>query len=515
MRGSWANVTVLLALVFSLIACDAPSQTPSTQQPNSDKVARRERTQTLTGTAVSTDTTTPTLVPTATDSPTSTTTATPRATRTPRPTRTLTPDPLTVPRTIGGSRTVPRSVLSRITSPPNLRISPILFGLNYWIPGFDKMWREPLRPLQPVVIRGEITNDDLAHQNYEGIDRFILDCRLLNAEPLIQIPYRYADPDMVAKLVRYVNGRNKYDVRLWTIGNEPDKDYRTGALESYIQKWRTLRDAMKAVSPQILVFGPELAFAYNPDEPNRDWLTPFLRANGDVVDAVSLHRYPFNGTQGNPTVIMRDALSTGQWVRQLREHIRNVTGRDIPLVFTETNLSSSWTIGGEGGSQSFRAGMWLAETLGQMAESGVTMVNVWSAVRDGTISIIGDTPDQKRPTYYALLLYATYGDRVVPLASHVENVTAHASRSTGDGTVTVVLINRGYNEANLQLVFNSGEEQKVGGIYFDLDSLRRINWKTPGLSMSSLTFDRRLKLLQTIVYTRAQYDAQQPPRVSE
>lgn len=515
MRGSWANVTVLLALMFFLIACDVPSPTPPRQQSNSDKVARLAPTLTLTAALTPTDTETPTLVPSATDSPTGTPTATPKPTRTPRPSRTFTPDPLTVPQTIGGSRSVSRSVLSKVASPPNLRISPILFGLNYWMPGFDKMWREALRPLQPVVIRGDITSDDLAHQNYEGIDRFIRDCRLLNAEPLIQIPYKYADPDMVAKLVRYVNVRNKYDVRLWTIGNEPDKDYRTGARETYIQKWRTLRDAMKAVSPQIRVFGPELAFAYNPDEPDRDWLTPFLRANGDVLDAVSLHRYPFNGTQGNPTVIMRDALGTGQRVRQLRDHIHDITGRDIPLVFTETNLSSSWTIGGEGGSQSFRAGMWLAETLGQMAESGVTMVNVWSAVRDGTISIIGDTPDEKRPTYYALLLYATYGDRVVPLASHVENVTAHASRSTRDGAITIVIINRGYDEANLQLVFNSGEEQKAGGIYFDLDSLKRMNWKTPGLSMSSLTFDRRFKLLQTMVYTRAQYDAQQPPRVSE
>lgn len=366
-----------------------------------------------------------------------------------------------------------------------------------------------LQPLNLVVLRGGFDKMKPANFDWGVLDRFIQDCRSMNVEPLIQVPYDRGNPRFAARIVHYVNKQKGYDVRFWSIGNEPDKHFRTPELLS--TKWRQFRDAMKGADPAILVFGPELGFAYDLNNPQKDWLTPFLQANGDVVDVVSLHYYPFGGNVRAPEVLMNSAFGMGAWARRMREHIQSVTGRDIPLAVTEINLSHDWLSGGEGSSASFSAGMWLAETLGEMAEAGVTMVNVFNAYGGGTIGIIEKRSFLKRPTYYALQLYAHYGDQIVPLAAHVENVSAHAARDSRTGNVTLVLIQRGSAPAEFQLVYNSGQEQKPGAVYFDLNSKKSVTMQLPAQSMSALTLDSQLRVIQTIVYSRDMFNAQEPP----
>jgi hypothetical protein len=62
---------------------------------------------------------------------------------------------------------------------------------------------------------------------------------------------------------------------------------------------------MKKIDPTIELVGPEInQFSYDPSpgattnfgQRDEDWLIEFLKANGDLVDVVSFHRYPFPST---------------------------------------------------------------------------------------------------------------------------------------------------------------------------------------------------------------------------
>lgn len=458
----------------------------------------------------------PTATLTSTLTPTASRTATPTLTATPTETPTFTPtlDPSAPQSVLGGTRFLARAAVLNLKSPPNLQISPTLFGLNYWIPPIGPTVRQVLAPLNTVILR--YGGETFEHEpvDFAELDRFVLDARAMNVEPLVQVPYTGGSPALAAKIVRYMNVQHNYDIRFWSIGNEEDKNKRGGAEQKWINSWRSFHDAMKAVDPQILIFGPEYAQAYDFTDPNNDWLTPFLKVNGDAVDVISLHRYPFNGGQSNPTVLIGDALRTAERVRALRNHIKSVTGRDIPLAFTEMNLSDNWRVGGEGSSASFSAGLWMAETLGQMAESGVVMAGIWNARSDDSIGLVSGNQQSRRPTYYAALMYANYGDHLIPLASHVTGVTAHAARDSRTGTVTIVLVNRSRTDSDVKLDFNSNQTPQQGSIYFDLSSLNTMNYTMPAQSMASFTLDNNLNVTNTFLYSRAMYDNTQDPQVT-
>lgn len=499
-----AVLSALALLAFAVGCSDPPSPTPAV----GGKIARPVSDTPLpSATARPSATATPTLTATATSLPTETATVPPTVTPTAVPV-----NPYAVRSTVGGAKRIPRDAIFQVRSPEPLEVSPALFGLSYWVPPFGGKVIGAFRALNFSTIRWGGENMELEAVKWSDLDRFILDARAMNLEPLIQVPYRIRDPEFAAEMVRYVNVEKKYDVRLWSIGNEEDRNLRGGALDKWIHSWRSYRDAMKAVDPRILMVGPDYSYAYDYNNPANDWLTPFLQVNGDALDIVSLHYYPFGGTQSNPTVLVGNALGIGRMVQGMRAHIRAVTGRDIPLAYTELNLSHNWRTMGEGSSASFSAGLWLAETLGQMAEAGVWMVNIWSGRGSDSTAMVEKLAETKRPTYYAAQMYANFGARLIPLASHAANITAHAARRSDTGVVSIVLVNRAKVPSSFNLVLNSGEEQTMGNVYFDLNSRRRIPFNLPAQSMASLTLGPNLKLQRAVIFSREMYDSGQGPQ---
>lgn len=506
---------ILVVLLLFLSACTLPNQIEPTLTPNLPMLV-------LAGTAAPSSAVTPTQTPSSTQTAgatrTATTSPTPTLTPTHTPTATVTPTPtrnrLALSQWLGGARRIERTQVLSLPLPPPLQVSPAFFGTNYWKIPFTPKTRRELTPLQFAVMRGGFEMISVDTFDRKALDRFILDCRVMGVEPLIQIPFWQSSPRFVKTIVRYLNQEKHFDVHLWSIGNEPDKNGRAGIREQFIQAWRDIRNAIKEEDPNARVFGPELAFAYDSTKPAADWLTPFLQANGDVVDAVSLHYYGFGGTTWRPEIVMRNALHAADRVQQLRAHIRQITGRDIPIAYTELNMSHDWLVGGEGSSAGFVASMWLAETIGQLAESGVTLTNIWSAYGDGTISLIERDSHRRRPIYYAMQLFANYGDRIVPLASHVPNVSVHASLDSRTNKTVMVLINRGTAPAQFQIVFNSNEEQSSGGIYLDRGSLERMEYSMPAESIAALTLNTKFRVAQSMIYSRGMFNANKGAKIT-
>ena len=341
-------------------------------------------------------------------------------------------------------------------------VSPYLLGSNYgpWIAvPADMLAAAFASGVQAIRFPGGAWGDRNDLKPYH-IDPFIDFCRQVGAIPTISVRLREGTPQQAADLVRYVNIENEYGVVYWSIGNEPTlfaaelqtlglaNDYDT---EQFNTEWREFALAMKAVDPDIKLLGPEIhQFNYddnfNPkDSAGRDWMTEFLKANGDLVDVITFHRYPFPTSRDNPNVTIEELRQhTQEWEKSmvhLRGLIKENTGRDIPIAVTEVNTHWNNAVGGEATPDSHYNAIWLAEMLGQLMRQDVFMVNHWMLTSHGGYGgwgLIGR--GEVRPSYYVYQLYSRFGADLVYAGSGVEDVSVYAAWRD-DGALTLLIVN--------------------------------------------------------------------------
>jgi alpha-L-arabinofuranosidase len=283
------------------------------------------------------------------------------------------------------------------------------------------------------------------------IDMFLDFCNQMGALPTISVRLWGGTPEQAADLVRYTNVEKEYGVIYWSIGNEPtlyEED--TGEVYDTVrfnQEWRAIAEAMKAEDPNIKLMGPELhqweadLETTLKDSSGRDWMTEFLKANGDLVDVVTVHRYPLWKPVGSPTIQeMRD--NTQEWpqlVTYLDGLIQEITGRGIPIAFTEVNSSPTGAIGQESSPDSFYNAIWYADVLGKLIQEDVFMVNHWVISQRSTgHGLIQGT--NIRPTLYTFQIYKHFGNQQVYTASDLADVTVYAAKRQ-DETLTIMVIN--------------------------------------------------------------------------
>ena len=89
----------------------------------------------------------------------------------------------------------------------------------------------------------------------------------------------------------------------------------------------------------------------NYTEMHENWRIEFLKANGDLVDVVSVHRYPFSATRisGAPSMdeIKLDAQEWDKIFIHARELIHEHAGREIPIAVTEFNSAYDKSFDGQ------------------------------------------------------------------------------------------------------------------------------------------------------------------------
>ena len=319
-------------------------------------------------------------------------------------------------------------------------------------------------------------------QTYQ-IDTFMPLAKQIGAAVTISARLYDGTPEAAAELVRYVNIEKKYGVVYWSIGNEPDLYYKLAASSDYDtvrfnREWRAIAQAMKAVDPSIKLIGPEISnFTGIPNQSfhaqdihGKDWMTEFLKANGDLVDVVSFHRYPFplveySLVQATPDQLRQDAPKWSQAVQELKRSIHDITGRDIPIAVTEANSASTNGIQGEATPDSLFNALWWADVLGRLEDEDVRMVNYWTMTTAssesqsglGLIAISG-----VRPTYYVYQMYSHFGSERVYAASGVQDVSVYAAKQA-DGTLTLLVINLsdGKQKVPLQVKGNVAGQAQV------------------------------------------------------
>jgi alpha-L-arabinofuranosidase len=334
-------------------------------------------------------------------------------------------------------------------------ISPYLYGTNY-----GPMHAVPLE-VMPLVEKAGFTAlrfpggawTDTVDMKPFQIDMLMTFAKQVGAMPTISVRMLGGKPETAAELVRYTNLEKKYGVTYWSIGNEPsiftqlnqaDYDY---TIEHLNKDWRAIAVAMKAVDPTIKLMGPEIhqwndSLETTPkDSAGRDWMTEFLKANGDLVDVVTVHRYPLHSPT-RPVTVQDLRENTRKWlgeVEYMRSVIRETVGRDLPIAITEVNSDPSSAMLQEVSPDSFYNAIWYADVLGQMMNADVFMVNQWvlSQRTTGLGLFQGTTV---RPTFYVFPLYKNFGSEQVYAASDVADVDIFAAKRE-DGALTLMVIN--------------------------------------------------------------------------
>lgn len=291
-----------------------------------------------------------------------------------------------------------------------------------------------------------------------NLDLFIIQARAWGAEPSVATRVDGGSPEKSAELVRYANIEKDYNIRYWTIGNEPNLDEGYD-VERFSQEWRAHAEAMLAVDPDIILYGPEVS--QYPSTENaaeyltelRGWVREFLKVNGDLVDIVSVHRYPFPRTVNSSTTIEElrtNARETDTLIALLREDIQAAVGHDMPIAITEINSHYSNSTGGEATPDSFYSAIWWADVLGRLIRSKVDIVSYFmlGASTSSGFSLLQRY--EPSPTYFVYVLYKQFGTELVQAASSDDDVTIYAAKRD-DGALTLIVVNLGPDEASKTL----------------------------------------------------------------
>lgn len=343
-------------------------------------------------------------------------------------------------------------------------ISPYIYGSNYG------PWTAVPVNMLPAALDANITvlrwpggawGDANDIQLYQ-LDPFVAFCKEMGAIPTINVRLKNGTPAAAAALVKYANIDKKYDIQYWGIGNEPTL-FEAEMKETYDtvrfnREWRAIAVAMKAVDPTIQLMGPELhqwgtrLETTLKDSSGRDWMTEFLKANGDLVDIVTVHRYPLYSGAGQKFTVNDLRKNTLEWtemVKYLRDLIKTTTGRALPIAFTEVNSDPTAVTNGIATPDSFYNAIWYADVLGRLIQEKVFMVNQFVlANRTGGLGLIYNS--DIRPMYYVFQMYHHFGANQVYADSGTADVTVYAAKRE-DGTLTIMLINLADGEQTVSL----------------------------------------------------------------
>ncbi len=375
-------------------------------------------------------------------------------------------------------------------------ISPLVYGSNVgpW-QSITKSDVELIKEARLTIFRypgGSYVDENSFSQT--TLDEFIQLCRETGAEPMIQVKLVNATPESAAKVVQYANITKGYGIKYWSIGNEPSLYFSQRNIAHYDStafntQWREFALAMKAVDPSILLLGPE-THQYTSikgeavlDIHSKEWIREFLITNGDLVDIVSFHRYPFGNFDPFPNELLKSSLEWDYIIPNLRQLILATTGREIPIAVTEVNSNWSNRSRQETTPDSFLNAIWWADSLGRMISQHVTIVNQFALDGNGGWALLGSQVPQ--PSYYVYQIYSKFGNQALFSSSGIENVSAYAARKE-DGSLTVILINRSNDPQKVKIILRNFTPQGSASLYL-LDA-EHMAAEMPSLQISNSSY---------------------------
>jgi len=248
-------------------------------------------------------------------------------------------------------------------------------------------------------------------------------------------------------------------IELWEFGNEvfggrPDSGGEQCAVFGWEEVWTCdgaeyvvgdnehdgylkTRAAMLAVDPNIEVgavgVGDPAAWS--------GWGGEVIESAGDDLDFYVVHAYGFDDSPSGDTAVQRPSTLWPQTMADVRERL----DQDVPVAVTEYNLVSFEAGDTEQTMTQAMNALYIADTIGQLAVSGVEIANQWNLANGttqsgtdyGMISLDDGSPF---PQYEAMTMWSRAGSELVPVEVSDDELRAYATRHD-DGHLTMVMLN--------------------------------------------------------------------------
>jgi len=273
-----------------------------------------------------------------------------------------------------------------------------------------------------------------------------------------------------AQLRAFHGNPDPVGIELWAVGNETyGGKPATGGAECQWFGWESVwtcdgaeyvdgargyagftafRTAMRAVDPTIQVG----AVGVTPSDDYANWGNEVIAGAGQVMDYYDIHEYGFFA----PPATYAQALGLPQsdWPAILGDvrtaFARHAGGRQIPIAVTEHNLFASHDQDTQQLMTRQVNALYVADTIGQMAQHGVAIANHWALANarhdNGTDYglLHRDNGYFRAPQYYAFVLWSRFGGELLPVNSGFNPATqlsVYAGRIDAN-TMSVLAINK-------------------------------------------------------------------------
>lgn len=400
------------------------------------------------------------------------------------------------------------AVSARAEVPPAaLRISPervlapvnpgVLRGFNFgnWVQVVD--FQDELRALGPAQFRfpGGNIGDERDLTGY-ALDVFKGNLTVLGAAGApVTIQTRVWDgnmaisheparngPEAAADDVRWARERG-LKVAYWEIGNEPDlfaapRGDPSWTVERYCQVFRAQAAAIKAVDPSARVAGPGVSGGV----PGRDkFVARFVELCGDVVDVLTWHIYPTDGTRSDEAAFATIAevdQTISRFSKLLSDPATNPLGHGRRIGLGVTEYALSWQTPRMHHLADAVNGLWSAEAALRFNEQGLEVAHYFCLQGIGGHGLI-DQGGEERPTYHAFSMLAKLAGQLVAAGSDDPDLWVHAAL---DGKRLDVIVSN-HSAAEKALATGLAGWRLQGGDWFDEGVVRDAR-ATPAISPS-------------------------------
>jgi hypothetical protein len=263
-----------------------------------------------------------------------------------------------------------------------------------------------------------------------------------------------------------------HPVHFWNVGNEPDitlnpLTHKPYTVSEYADAFIQFSIKMHQNDPSIQVLGPEISQYYGIgagpfDAGGHAWMDEFLRIVGDfekqncgvgkkypynLLDGVSFHRYPFTLHHQDSGLLLSSTEEWNYLLPGLREQIKRLIGRDLPISVTELNTNPTTNMN----ILQSQAALWLGDSLGELMNQQVSNIVYFSAAgvnnpypligADGNLTMTGRTME----------LFGDLQGNVVPLAIQHDPVGVYATLDNSRKTLGLFFVNKSTQQQTVQI----------------------------------------------------------------
>ncbi len=230
-------------------------------------------------------------------------------------------------------------------------------------------------------------------------------------------------------------------VAYWEIGNEPDLYSKNRAdaswtPERYCATFRAQRAAILAVDPQAKFAGPAVS---NVGGSSGTFLETFVKGCGDIVDLLSWHEYPTDGSQTDE-IALSSAVRVTQHIERFRALLadpeRNPLGQGRKVELGVTEYGLSYVSNRPRHLSDMVGALWTAETTLRLAEGGASLSQYFAIIGSDAHGLV-DRAGVPRPTLYAFQQMRYFRGEALEARTDNSELWVHAAR---DGNLLTVLV---------------------------------------------------------------------------